>query len=367
MLDGCIFTVIIVVCLFVFLVIAHTVVYAQEASQRSAPARSMSLTSQHQASALSKPHGVKITSPTKGDKVAVGKDLTISGTSMDNATSNDCKVFIRVNKINPYQPSTGTATGLGGGVDYSKWNFVLTSKYTTIKPGENRITAKYECASNPDANTFSSINVTGVSSGTMINTASATKGDTAGTEPVTTATSTAKVDPVNKASSEVSPKSIIAPQVSTTNQPSSSSINVREVPENISSTSRNLDTNNYTTTGSGITNNIKSQDNLLATHTDDPQPIENGYSGNLLYLGDVKASDNNNNNNNNPKPTNHGTSSKDAKTHDTDDNPETHITKQDSSKGLELSKSKTSVKDKPKAEVGRKRSTFDPFDFPIYH
>jgi hypothetical protein len=157
----------------------------------------------------------------------------------------------------------------------------------------------------------------------------------------------------------MSPKSIIAPQVSTTNQPSSPSINVRGVSGNMSSTSGNLDINNYTAYDSSITNNIKPQNNLLAMHTDDLQSTENGYPGNQLYLGDV-ASDKNNN-------PNHSTSSKDAKTHGIEDNSKTtHIPKQDN-KRLELSKSKTSVKDKPKAEIRKKSTTFDPFDFPIYH
>ncbi|MFL6507355.1 MAG: hypothetical protein ACJ704_05380, partial [Nitrososphaeraceae archaeon] len=93
---------------------------------------------------------IKITSPTRGQQVPVGKDLTVSGTSIDNATSNDCKVSVIVNKVRPYQ--NATAAGTGGTADYSKWNFVLTSKYTTIKPGENRITSKYECANDPNAN-----------------------------------------------------------------------------------------------------------------------------------------------------------------------------------------------------------------------
>ena len=84
---------------------------------------------------------IKITSPTRGQQVPVGKDLTISGTSIDNTTAstNDCKVSVVVNKVRPYQPAT-SATGTDGGAaanDYSKWNFVLTSKYTTIKPGQN--------------------------------------------------------------------------------------------------------------------------------------------------------------------------------------------------------------------------------------
>ena len=102
---------------------------------------------------------IKITSPTRGQQLSVGKDLSISGISMDNATSN-CQVSVIVNNVKPYQ--NATAAGTGGAADYSKWNFALTSKYTTVKPGDNRITAKYECANNPTSKGFSSVNVTGV-------------------------------------------------------------------------------------------------------------------------------------------------------------------------------------------------------------
>jgi Bacterial Ig domain len=102
---------------------------------------------------------VRITSPTRGQQVPVGKDLTISGTYIDNATVK-CEVSVIVNNVKLYQNTT--AAGGGGAADYSKCNFALTSKYTTIKPGENRITSKYECANNPDSKGFSSVNVTGV-------------------------------------------------------------------------------------------------------------------------------------------------------------------------------------------------------------
>ena len=102
---------------------------------------------------------IKITSPTRGQQLPVGKDLTISGISIANATSN-CQVSVIVNNVKPYQ--NATAAGTGGAADYSKWNFALTSKYTTVKPGDNRITAKYECANNPASKGFSSVNVTGV-------------------------------------------------------------------------------------------------------------------------------------------------------------------------------------------------------------
>jgi hypothetical protein len=102
---------------------------------------------------------IKITSPTRDQQIPVGKDLTISGTSMDNATSN-CQVSVIVNNVKPYQNSA--AAGTGGAADYSKWNFVLTSKYTTIKQGENRITARYECVNDPASKGFSSVNITGI-------------------------------------------------------------------------------------------------------------------------------------------------------------------------------------------------------------
>src|SRR5919197_3455146 len=105
-------------------------------------------------------HAVKITSPTKGQQVPIGKNLTISGSSLGNATSH-CQVSVIGNDIKPYQPATGT--GSGGATDYSKWNFVLTPKYTTIKEGpNNKITAKYTCSDNPSAISYYSVNVTGV-------------------------------------------------------------------------------------------------------------------------------------------------------------------------------------------------------------
>jgi hypothetical protein len=137
---------------------------------------------------------IKITSPTRGQQVPVGKDITISGTSIDNTSgsTNDCKVSVRVNKVSPYQPATpATRTADRGGTgaaatkdDYSKWNFVLTSKYTTIKPGQNRITAKYECGNNPALTSYSSLNVIGVSATTTAATTTATTGDGAVKTPI---------------------------------------------------------------------------------------------------------------------------------------------------------------------------------------
>lgn len=104
-------------------------------------------------------HAVKITSPAKDEQVPIGKNLMILGTSLDNATSS-CQVTIIVNDVKPYQPAN--ATGHGGATDYSTWNFFLTYKYTTIKEGPNKITAKYTCGDNPNIKSFYNVNITGV-------------------------------------------------------------------------------------------------------------------------------------------------------------------------------------------------------------
>ena len=166
---------------------------------------------------------VKITSPTRDQQLPVGKDLTVSGTSIDNATSNDCKVSVIVNKVRPYQPAT--ATGAGGAADYSKWKFDITSKYTTIKPGENRITAKYECASNPDANSFSSVNITGISStATTSSSSSSNRSSTSPTSQRSSGTSpTATNSSAATTATAASPPSTANQTTSSSSPPTSSS------------------------------------------------------------------------------------------------------------------------------------------------
>ena len=103
-------------------------------------------------------HGVRITSPAKGQQVPIGT-LTVTGISKDNPAI-DCHVFVIVNSVKPYQ--NAAAAGPGGASDYSKWNFMVTSKYTPIKEGVNRITAKFSCSSNPDVASYYSVNATGI-------------------------------------------------------------------------------------------------------------------------------------------------------------------------------------------------------------
>jgi hypothetical protein len=106
-----------------------------------------------------KVHAVRITSPTPGQHIPVGKDITIAGTSLANSTSN-CQITLGLNRVRPYQ--NATAAGKGGPSDYSKWNFVLTPKYASIIPGpNNKITARYSCSNNPTLISYYSVNITG--------------------------------------------------------------------------------------------------------------------------------------------------------------------------------------------------------------
>jgi hypothetical protein len=97
--------------------------------------------------------------PIKGQQVPTGTTLKISGTSRDNTTF-DCHVNVIVNDVKPYQ--NASATGTNGPNDYSNWTFNLTSKYTLVKDGENKITAKFSCNPNPTLASFYSVNVTGI-------------------------------------------------------------------------------------------------------------------------------------------------------------------------------------------------------------
>jgi hypothetical protein len=107
------------------------------------------------------PLGVKITDPAKGEQVAIGKNLTLLGTSSYNATSN-CGVYVIVDGVRPYQKAM--ALGQAGGNDYSKWKYTFTPAYAgSIREGVNKITAKLFCPANPaNLTKFYSINVTGM-------------------------------------------------------------------------------------------------------------------------------------------------------------------------------------------------------------
>lgn len=102
---------------------------------------------------------VKIVSPVEGQQVPIGEELIASGESSDD-TSKDCTVSVIANNIKPYQ--NAYPTGASGPGDYSKWSFTLSSNYTDIIEGRNRITAKLSC---PDSTKWYSVNAIGVRTG----------------------------------------------------------------------------------------------------------------------------------------------------------------------------------------------------------
>src|SRR5919199_4585995 len=103
--------------------------------------------------------GIKITSPSTGQQVPVGR-LTISGISTDNPTT-DCTVYADWNNTKPFQKAI--ATGPGGVNDYSTWNYTYTNNYHLITNGTNELTSKLSCTSSPTNLTkWNSVTVTGV-------------------------------------------------------------------------------------------------------------------------------------------------------------------------------------------------------------
>jgi hypothetical protein len=103
---------------------------------------------------------VKITSPNDGDKVSISGNLTITGASSDNNSTN-CQVAVIVNDVKPYQASS--PTGPKGSSDYSQWKFILGSNYTTLKEGQNKITSRAMCPGNgTELTKWFGINVTGI-------------------------------------------------------------------------------------------------------------------------------------------------------------------------------------------------------------
>lgn len=151
------------------------------------------------------PMGVKITSPSNDEKVAMGNNTSfkVSGSSTDS-TNADCKVSVILNNVKPYQEAV--PTGPGGEGDYSVWNFVLTPNYNaTIKEGPNKITSKLSCP-NPNENasydlvTHYSVFFAGIDSSSSISKTSPSVNTTA-----TTATSTSVSQQEQKEAQKLSP------------------------------------------------------------------------------------------------------------------------------------------------------------------
>ncbi|MFL6362028.1 MAG: PASTA domain-containing protein [Nitrososphaeraceae archaeon] len=131
----------------------------ETSSPSSLPSISSPLPGSSNASSPLPEGAVTITSPTAGEQVPIGQDLTVTGTSIANSDSG-CKINVNLNRARPSQPAT--ATGPGGPDDYSEWSAILTSNYTSIQEGENRIGARISCGSDSTLRQFTSVNVTGV-------------------------------------------------------------------------------------------------------------------------------------------------------------------------------------------------------------
>jgi hypothetical protein len=122
---------------------------------------------------------INITSPMRGE-VPVG-ELTISGTSTDNATT-DCTVYADWNNTKPFQKAV--ATGPGGVNDYSRWTFTYTAEYHLITNGTNNLTSTLSCLGDDSnvgtANITKSYNikVIGVTESSESNTSGGARGDT---------------------------------------------------------------------------------------------------------------------------------------------------------------------------------------------
>lgn len=99
---------------------------------------------------------IKIGTPVEGKRVPIDQDLLIAGQSSDDASMN-CPVSVIVNNVKPYQSTF--PTGSGGPTDYSQWNFTLSSNYTHLVVGSNRITAKLSCS--PETTRWYSVSVMG--------------------------------------------------------------------------------------------------------------------------------------------------------------------------------------------------------------
>lgn len=109
--------------------------------------------------------GVNITSPERGKTIPVNSSLTVSGKSTDNPFDEICQVSVIVNSVRPYQPATANGS-IGQASDYSKWFFILSPNYTSIKEGINEITARLSClpsiTTGNNLTKWYSVNVTGV-------------------------------------------------------------------------------------------------------------------------------------------------------------------------------------------------------------
>jgi hypothetical protein len=113
-------------------------------------------------SSPSNPISIKIVNPDNDQTTNVKDKLEISGESR-YSPGHDCQVSVIVNDVKPYQKATPTGAGMEN--DYSTWNYTVNSDYTTIREGDNRVTARLICSDEQgeDLRKWYSVNVVGQS------------------------------------------------------------------------------------------------------------------------------------------------------------------------------------------------------------
>jgi len=59
------------------------------------------------------------------------------------SSGRSCYVSVIVNNVKPYQKAT--ANGPKGVSDYSKWYYIVSTRYGVVNEGQNKLTAKLSC------------------------------------------------------------------------------------------------------------------------------------------------------------------------------------------------------------------------------
>jgi hypothetical protein len=154
-----------VIALVFFVLITIMVVYSTTIlfDRATAIGKVFGQVSASSSSSLSNPIGVKIVNPDYDHVTDVKDKLEISGESRYDP-SQVCEVSVIVNHVKPYQKATPAGARMEN--DYSTWNFTIDSEYTTIREGDNRVTARLVCSDEQsgDLRKWDSVNVVGQTS-----------------------------------------------------------------------------------------------------------------------------------------------------------------------------------------------------------
>lgn len=106
------------------------------------------------------PISVKIIYPDKSQTTIVGNSIGISGESSYDP-SYSWHVSVIINDIKPYQMTKPLGVRMEN--DYSTWKYTMNSSYTTLREGDNRITARLLCSDEQgkDVRKWYSVNIIG--------------------------------------------------------------------------------------------------------------------------------------------------------------------------------------------------------------